>query len=123
MVTRDLDSPLNATRNYRAAGGLVGQAGLLGQSQADYPTKRTHPYAKPVEPFLHVMRRICRAGDLVVDPFAGSGVSRTAAESLGLEWQGCDIDPNYADPVCVVCGMPAGLHRDKDETEHEATYE
>ena len=26
-------------------------------------------------------------------------VSRTAAESLGLKWEGCDIDPNYADVV------------------------
>ena len=83
----------------RGVPDAIDRAAIRNVVEADYPTKRTHPYAKPVEPFLHVMRRICRAGDLVVDPFAGSGVSRTAAESLGLEWQGCDIDPNYADPV------------------------
>ena len=75
----------------------IDRAAIRNVVEADYPTKRTHPYAKPVEPFLHVMKRICRAGDLVVDPFAGSGVSRTAAESLDLRWEGCDIDPNYAD--------------------------
>ena len=75
----------------------IDRAAIRNVIEADYPTKRTHPYAKPVEPFVHVMKRICRPGDLVVDPFAGSGVSRTAAESLGLRWEGCDIDPKYAE--------------------------
>jgi hypothetical protein len=81
----------------RGVPDAIDRAAVRNVVAADYPTKRTHPYAKPVEPFLHVMRRICRKGDLVVDPFAGSGVSRTAAESLGLRWEGCDVDPNYAE--------------------------
>jgi len=81
----------------RGVPDAVDRAAIRNVVEADYPTKRLHPYAKPIEPFLHVMRRICRVGDLVVDPFAGSGVSCVAAELLGLKWEGCDVDPQYAD--------------------------
>lgn len=64
--------------------------------EADYLTKRGHPYEKPAQVFRHVMERICRPGDLVLDPFAGSGVSGRVADELGLKWRGCDIDPAFA---------------------------
>lgn len=64
--------------------------------EADYPTKRSHPYGKPEEPFRHVMSRLCKPGDLVLDPFAGSAVSGRVAVSLGLRWRGCDVDPAFA---------------------------
>ena len=66
---------------------------------ADYPRKRPHPYAKPPEVLEHILARVCRRGDLVLDPFAGSASSRVAAGKLGLEldWRGCDIDPQFAE--------------------------
>jgi len=88
----------------RGVPDAIDRAAVRNVVAADYPTKRKHPYAKPVEPFLHVMRRICRKGDLVIDPFAGSGVSRAAAESLGLKWAGCDIDPQYAEDESASTG-------------------
>lgn len=63
---------------------------------ADYQTRRTHPYGKPPEVFRHVFRRVCRPGDLVLDPFAGSAASRDVAAELECRWAGCDIDPAYA---------------------------
>jgi DNA modification methylase len=65
--------------------------------EADYPTKRSHPYGKPPKVFTHILSRACRQGDLVLDPFAGSGASREAALALGLSWQGCDVDPAFAE--------------------------
>jgi adenine-specific DNA-methyltransferase len=62
---------------------------------ANYPAKRTHPYEKPPEVLGHILTRVCRRGDLVLDPFAGSGSSRDAAGKLGLTWSGCDIDPQF----------------------------
>ena len=66
---------------------------------ADYPAKRAHPYGKPWEVTHHILARVGRPGDLVLDPFAGSGSSRVAAEKLGLEleWRGCDVDEAYAE--------------------------
>lgn len=64
--------------------------------EVNYPARRGHPYEKPVEVYRHFLARICRPGDLVVDPFAGSGNSAKAAAELGCKWRGCDIDPTYA---------------------------
>lgn len=36
-------------------------------------------------------------GDIVLDPFAGSGTSCVAAEILGRRWLGIELSPNYAD--------------------------
>jgi DNA modification methylase len=47
--------------------------------------------------YEHILARACRPGDLVLDPFAGSGSSRDAAEKLSLTWRGCDIDPQFAE--------------------------
>ena len=60
--------------------------------------RRVHPYQKPPEVYEYVFRRVCRRGDLILDPFAGSGASRTAAGNLKLDltWSGCDIDETYA---------------------------
>lgn len=64
--------------------------------RADYQVPRAHPYSKPVAVYRHVLARVCRPGDLVLDPFAGSGASRTAALDLGCDWAGCDVDPQWA---------------------------
>ena len=81
----------------RGVPDALDRAAIPNVVHADYPTKRRHPYEKPQEPFRHVFKRICRPGDLVRDPFAGSGASRTAAVEMGLLWQGCDIDPDHAE--------------------------
>ena len=86
----------------RGTADAVDRAAIRNVVVADYPTKRRHPYEKPAEVFRHVFPRVCRPGDLVIDPFAGSGVTREVAAELGLEWRGCDIDPEFA-------GRPATL--------------
>ena len=81
----------------RGVHDAVDRAAIRNVVEADYPTKRRHPYEKPAKVFEHVFPRVCRPGDLVLDPFAGSAISRTVALSLGLRWLGCDIDPEWAE--------------------------
>lgn len=81
----------------RGVPDALDRAAIRNVIEANYPSKRRHPYEKPPEVFEHIFRRICRPGDLVVDPFAGSGVSQRVALELGLCWRGCDIDPDYAE--------------------------
>lgn len=80
----------------RGVPDAVDRAAIRNVVVADYPARRAHPYQKPAAVYAHVLARACRPGDLVLDPFAGSGSSRDAALGLGLRWRGCDIDPVYA---------------------------
>jgi hypothetical protein len=67
--------------------------------EADYERPRRHPYSKPPGVYEHILRRVVRRGDTALDPFAGSGSSRTACRNLDMElrWSGCDIDPAYTE--------------------------
>lgn len=73
--------------------------------EADYPVPRKHPYGKPPKVTAHILARTCKPGDVVLDPFAGSASSRTAAEKLGLDWRGADIDAQWAE----TCSQPGCL--------------
>lgn len=48
---------------------------------------------KPVEPLAFMIERLTTKGDLVVDPFSGSGVTGLAATMLGRRYLGIDINP------------------------------
>lgn len=56
---------------------------------------RFHPCSKPVKIFDFCLKHFARAGDIVFDPYAGSGSSRIAAWKAGLDYIGCEIDPVY----------------------------
>lgn len=54
-----------------------------------------HPTVKPVELVARMISNSSRPGELVYDPFAGSGTSIVAAHQLGRVGYGCEIDPRY----------------------------
>ena len=91
----------------RGVPDAVDRAAIRNVIVADYPARRRHPYEKPVQVYEHILSRACRAGDLVLDPFAGSASSRDAALKLGLEWRGCDIDPQFSETPTAVTGRTA----------------
>jgi site-specific DNA-methyltransferase (cytosine-N4-specific) len=37
-----------------------------------------------------------RTGDVVLDPFFGSGTTGQVAQNLGRQWIGCELNPEYA---------------------------
>jgi len=55
--------------------------------------KAHHPWEQSIHEALHLLCRFARPGDLVVDPFAGSGTIPLAAKLLGLRYMGFEIDP------------------------------
>jgi hypothetical protein len=61
----------------------VDKAAVKNWLVADCELPRRHPYSKPPEVIEYVLA--CRCGDVVLDPFAGSGSSRVPAENLGLD--------------------------------------
>jgi site-specific DNA-methyltransferase (adenine-specific) len=49
-----------------------------------------HPHAKPFELTRRLIGAVTQAGDLVIDPAAGSFVVMHAAQALGRDFIGCD---------------------------------
>jgi DNA modification methylase len=56
-----------------------------------------HPTVKPVALVADSMRDCSRRGDIVLDPFMGSGTTIMAAERVGRRAYGLEIDPLYVD--------------------------
>jgi len=55
-----------------------------------------HPTQKPVELIEVLLQMSTNAGDLVVDPFSGSGSTIVAAERLGRNAIGIELTENFA---------------------------
>ncbi len=54
--------------------------------------KDLHPWQQSVGTFLELIEAHTDAGNLVVDPFLGSGTTAVAASRLGRRFVGCDVD-------------------------------
>ena len=54
-----------------------------------------HPTQKPLEMFEWLVKTYSDKGDLVIDPFAGSGTTLLAAKNLGREYLGAEKSPQY----------------------------
>ncbi len=54
-----------------------------------------HPTQKPEKLFAKLVLASSKRGDLVFDPFVGSGTSAVVAEKLGRKWCGIDRNSEY----------------------------
>jgi len=61
----------------------------------DAGERRIHPTQKPLAFLIWAVRSYTHPGDLVVDPYAGSGVSGVAALMEGRRWVGAEANPEY----------------------------
>jgi DNA modification methylase len=57
--------------------------------------KRYHPTQKPLSLMERCISLFSNEGDLILDPFAGSGTTLVAARNLGRRFIGCDISADY----------------------------
>jgi site-specific DNA-methyltransferase (adenine-specific) len=64
-----------------------------------YTGNTLHPTQKPVMALRPPIQAFTRPGEIVLDPFVGSGTTAVAAQSLGRRYIGIDIEPKYA--VCA----------------------
>lgn len=73
-------------------------------------SKRSHPSEKPVGLTNFLVSLLTNYGDLVVDPFAGSGSTLVSAALAGRDYLGADVDPRYAEAARVRV-----LHADNED--------
>jgi site-specific DNA-methyltransferase (adenine-specific) len=83
--------------------------------EADY----RHPTQKPVALFSRALRNSTIRGEVVLDPFVGSGTSIITSEQLGRRCMAMEIDPRYCDVTVkrwkLYTGKKARLFRDQKE--------
>jgi adenine-specific DNA-methyltransferase len=60
-----------------------------------YSGNRLHPTQKPLCVLAPLIQSFSRPGDLVLDPFCGSGSTLLAAKLQGRESIGIELDPQY----------------------------
>lgn len=58
-----------------------------------------HPTVKPLALIADILLDSTIKGDIVVDPFMGSGTTLIAAEKLGRVARGIELDPAYCDTI------------------------
>jgi modification methylase len=63
----------------------------------DESGRKVHPTQKPEALLARVLLAASNAGDLVLDPFFGSGTTGVAARRLGRSFLGLERDPAYAE--------------------------
>jgi len=58
---------------------------------------REHPTQKPLALFKSILIDFSNEGDLILDPFLGSGTTVVAAKELGRRFIGIEIEPKYCE--------------------------
>src|SRR5216683_3332548 len=91
-------------------------ANSLGRGTEEGNLLTLHPTAKPVKLVADAILDCSARGDLVLDPFMGSGTTLMAAERVGRRCYGIEIDPLYIDTIIRRWQAQTG-----DDAVHEAT--
>ncbi|MDG2004091.1 MAG: DNA methyltransferase, partial [Novosphingobium sp.] len=68
-----------------------------GQERLRKDGHKAHPTQKPESLLYRVMLATTNKGDVVLDPFFGTGTTGAVAKRLGREWIGCEREDIYRD--------------------------
>lgn len=61
----------------------------------DNTGNRLHPTQKPLRPLEEIIRALSQPGDLVLDPFCGSGSTLVAARRCGRDYLGVELEARH----------------------------
>ena len=62
--------------------------------------KNSHPTRKPLKIMDWLIGLVSAPGEVVLDPFCGSGTTCVSAVWLGRQWAGCELDPKFHAIAC-----------------------
>lgn len=99
-------------------------AGVNSFGQARDAELAMHPTVKPVALIEDALKDVTRRGEIVLDPFGGSGSTLFAAERCGRSARLIEIDPAYCDVIVAryeaYTGKPAHLQQPSAPNKLEA---
>jgi modification methylase len=70
---------------------------------------KVHPTQKPEALLYRVMLATTQKGDVVLDPFFGTGTTGAVAKRLGREWIGCERESGYREAALERIGLALPL--------------
>ncbi|MDP3026756.1 MAG: DNA methyltransferase [Nanoarchaeota archaeon] len=59
--------------------------------------RENHPHQKPVDLIIKMIEHSSKEGDIILDPFCGSGSVCVACQQTGRKWIGIEIDEKYVE--------------------------
>jgi DNA modification methylase len=71
----------------------------FGRAGEEGPLAVLHPTVKPIGMVADAILDVTRRGDIVLDPFLGSGTTLMACERTGRRSRGLELDPLYVDVI------------------------
>lgn len=86
-------------KRVQAGPDMVRPSTLLHLEPEFSPNPSRHPARFPIELPTFFIKLLTKPGQLVVDPFGGTGTTALAAEKLERRWLVSEIDPHYATVV------------------------
>lgn len=88
------------TPNWQDKRPYVHDCYMLSEVSNEFPDDvGWHGSVKPLSVVSDIMQRVSAAGEVVFDPFLGSGTTLIAAEQLDRTCIGIEIDPRYCDVI------------------------
>lgn len=72
-----------------------------------YTGSRLHPTQRPLEALTPIIEALSRPGEMVLDPFAGSGSTLAAARAAGRDWLGIELDERHVATARRRLSLPA----------------
>ncbi|MEM1286654.1 MAG: DNA methyltransferase [Pseudomonadota bacterium] len=90
---------LGDTGRYRT--NVWDHAGMTSVGQARTEALAMHPTVKPAALVADALKDCSHRGDIVLDPFGGSGSTLIAAETSGRKARLVEIDPYYCDTTIL----------------------
>lgn len=77
-----------------------GKCGVFVHNKNDYANGAPHPTTKPIALMKELVGLFTGHGEVIVDPFMGSGTTGVACAKLGRKFIGIEIEPKYFDIAC-----------------------
>jgi DNA modification methylase len=68
---------------------------VLDYKVSTYRKQTSHPFEKPVDLSEHIVKAYSNGGDLILDPYSGSGNICIALKNCGRNFIGVEIDQKY----------------------------